>query len=485
MTPLAIWHQLFFPKHHHWNNDQVRLVETLLFFTLLCLFTGLYSLIKWAQQPHSLLMITSMILISVEVMAAATVRFLRQINLALNLGFFGMVLHALNVIYQGGGILASSQSLWVAVLIIAFYLTANLTMATVWSLIVIGLSAVMVQLGLQQQIVVTIALSETGEAVEAWSGMILPLVVIVVAQGYSCAARHRANQAQAEAQQSVQSSAAKAQAGEQRLGQVLTQASEDASALSCVASALDVQASDLHRQVTQLNVNCDSQASAAEQMSQQVSQMAQDMRQSEQFMTELRERCQSIDRRATDSAQSLEASTSAIAAILRSNQEIVSVADLITSVAEQTNLLALNAAIEAARAGEYGRGFAVVAEQVRELSAKSDQSAVEIRQLLGSSRDEVLQGQKVIAQSTEELTQIIEQVASVVHDVNQMAVLMNQQGEALTQLNSASCEVASSVVDTNQVSESVALAGEQLTKRVEQLQALANSLTKVVRCQAG
>ncbi|MCG9747953.1 methyl-accepting chemotaxis protein [Shewanella sp. Isolate8] len=484
MTPLAIWRKLFFPKRHGWNDDQVRLVDTLLFFTLLCLFTGLYSLMKWAQQPHTLLMITSMILISVEVIAAATIRFLRQINLALNLGFFGMVLHALNVIYQGGGILTSSQSLWVAVLIIAFYLTANLVMATLWSLVVIALSAVMVQQGLQQQIVVTIALSEAGEAIEAWSGMILPLVVIVVAQGYSCAARFKANQAQAEAQQNMQSSAAKAQAGEQRLGQVLTQASEDASALSGVATALDTQALTLHRQVTQLNVNCESQASAAEQMSQQVSQMTQDMRQSEQFMEELKGRCQSIDRRAANSAQSLEASTNAIAAILKSNQEIVSVADLITSVAEQTNLLALNAAIEAARAGEYGRGFAVVAEQVRELSAKSNRSAIEIRQLLGNSRDEVIQGQRVIEQSAEELTQIIDQIASVVHDVNQLAGLMTQQGEALTQLNCASSEVASSVVGTNQVSESVAIEGEQLAKRVEQLQALANSLTKVVHCQA-
>ena len=482
MTPLALWRYLFFPRDHAWTAEQVRIVDTVLFFTLLCLFTGLYSLFKWTLQPHTLLMITSVILISVEIIAAASIRFLRQITLALNLGFFGMVLHALNVIYQGGGILQSSQSLWVAVLIIAFFLTASLTLATLWSMGVILLSAVMVQQGLNGKIIVTIAQSDTGAAIEAWSGMVLPLVVIVVAQGFTSAARQSANKAQAKAQQEIESSVTKALAGEQRLGKVLTQANQDATELSAVAVDLDMQAVALHSQVSQLNINCESQASAAEEMSQQVYRMTQDMVQSEQFMAELKLRCQSIDSQAQTSAQSLVASTDAIAAILQSNQQIVSVADLITSMADQTNLLALNAAIEAARAGEYGRGFAVVAEQVRELSAKSNRSAIEIRLLLSNSRSEVLQGQQTIEHTAGELTQIIEQVASVVHDVNQLADLMALQGEALAQLNSASSEVATSVVDTNQVSESVAVEGEQLAKRVESLKALASSLTSVVAC---
>ncbi|MBJ6874359.1 chemotaxis protein, partial [Vibrio cholerae] len=81
-----------------------------------------------------------------------------------------------------------------------------------------------------------------------------------------------------------------------------------------------------------------------------------------------------VHQQAEKSSELLEDSTQAISQIITSHEEIMKVADLITSVAEQTNLLALNAAIEAARAGDQGRGFAVVAEQVRELSAKSSQS---------------------------------------------------------------------------------------------------------------
>ena len=62
--------------------------------------------------------------------------------------------------------------------------------------------------------------------------------------------------------------------------------------------------------------------------------------------------------RATETVNSLQAST----------EEIRRSIDLITQIASQTRLLALNATIEAARAGEAGRGFSVVAAEVKNLA---------------------------------------------------------------------------------------------------------------------
>lgn len=62
---------------------------------------------------------------------------------------------------------------------------------------------------------------------------------------------------------------------------------------------------------------------------------------------------------------------------------------IITEIADQTSLLALNAAIEAARAGEQGRGFAVVAEEVKALSNRTKEAAVEVSSTMGTFRSRV------------------------------------------------------------------------------------------------
>lgn len=61
----------------------------------------------------------------------------------------------------------------------------------------------------------------------------------------------------------------------------------------------------------------------------------------------------------------------------------------VTAISNQINLLALNAAIEAARAGEQGRGFSVVADEVRKLAEQSQNSNLQISNILGDIKSKI------------------------------------------------------------------------------------------------
>jgi len=480
MNPLKLWHQLFFPVNNSWNNAQKNSVDVVIFFTFLSFAAGIYSFIKWYQYGHSALIISSISLIAAELLAGTALRLTKQIELAVHIGFLGMVVNAVNLIYQSGGIVESAHSFWLPLLIISFFLTTRLTLAILWSALVFIISAMMIYMHLDGSQFPTLNLSPGSIIKETWTSIMIPMAIICVAQIYIAIQRDKAIQTAYSAQQESVVLAQQAQQEGEHLGKVLTKASLNAEQLNQVAQRLDQQSSDLHSQVDKLNVNCESQSSAAEQMNDRLQTMTDDFKQSETFVIELKKRSEMINAQAQNSATSLVASTTAINNILDSNNAIVSVADLITSIAKQTNLLALNAAIEAARAGEKGRGFAVVAEQVRELSARSNESAVEIRHLLDKSSLEVNHGQTVIQDTAQELSSIINEVGNTLTDVNQLADIMTTQVEVITELNMASNDVATSVVETNKVSGLVANQGGQLAQQVVVLKDLASDLNSAM-----
>ena len=81
-----------------------------------------------------------------------------------------------------------------------------------------------------------------------------------------------------------------------------------------------------------------------------------------------------------------------MASIIDISNKIEQITSTIEDIASQTSLLALNASIEAARAGDAGRGFAVVAEQIGKLATDCQKSAVNSRELIGKTLEEITKG---------------------------------------------------------------------------------------------
>ena len=189
------------------------------------------------------------------------------------------------------------------------------------------------------------------------------------------------------------------------------------------AAEREQRRAEMDRLMLQLSRGATEQAAAAEKASASMEEMRANIRQSAENAAQT-ERIALMA--ATDAAETGAVVTDAV----KSMSTIAEKIGIIREIARQTDLLALNAAVEAARAGQHGQGFAVVAAEVRKLAERSQQAAVEIGQLSGST----LQVSRKAGEKLNALVPAIQETASLVQAIS---LASSEQSIGIEQINEA------------------------------------------------
>lgn len=146
---------------------------------------------------------------------------------------------------------------------------------------------------------------------------------------------------------------------------------------------------------------------------------------------------------------------------------ITSVVTTITKVADQTNLLSLNAAIEAEKAGEYGRGFTVVAREIRRLADQTAVATLDIEQMVQEMQSAVSAGVMEmdafiaeVQKSAENVGKISTQLTRIIQQVQALSPSFEEVNESM-QIQSGNAK---------QINESIANLSEEMQQTMESLQ---------------
>ncbi len=138
-----------------------------------------------------------------------------------------------------------------------------------------------------------------------------------------------------------------------------------------------------------------------------------------------------------------------------SSQEIGNIIELINDIAEQTNILALNASIQASMAGEAGRGFAVVADEVQRLAERAANATKQIEVLV-----------RTIQTDTNEAVVSMERSTT---DVVGGALLAENAGAALDEIEQVSNQIASLVQNISASARAQASGAQNIARNMQVL----------------
>ncbi|MCU7890482.1 MAG: methyl-accepting chemotaxis protein [Candidatus Thiodiazotropha sp. (ex Ustalcina ferruginea)] len=174
-------------------------------------------------------------------------------------------------------------------------------------------------------------------------------------------------------------------------------------------------------------------------------------------------------------------STEVIEKLSEYSANIGNILGVIKGIAEQTNLLALNAAIEAARAGEQGRGFAVVADEVRTLAGRTQESTLEIEEMIERLQGGSQEAVDVMKRSRDKAEDSVKQAAMAGEALGEITGAINTITEMNYQIATASEEQSAVAEEINQSIVNISEVADMTSQGAQQSVEATNNLVQTIQ----
>jgi methyl-accepting chemotaxis protein len=246
---------------------------------------------------------------------------------------------------------------------------------------------------------------------------------------------------------------------------------ETANSQAAGAEETNVQAHTVAAAGEELAINSKSMTVSAGEISQSSTTVASALEEMSSSIQEVARNCTQESEIARKADMQARQTRDLMIKLDESARQIGKIVELINQIAEQTNLLALNATIEAASAGEAGRGFAVVANEVKELARQSAAATEDIRRQVTLIQDNTANSMEAI----DEVASVIEQVSQIASSI---AAAVEEQSATTSEIVRSLHNVTSSTKALSENVKNASLGADEVSRNIHGVSQTASDSAK-------